>query len=584
MLRFVPALLALAMCLPAEVDQPLKTLRKSHPRLILLDADVARLRDSMQSDASAVRSIYQNVKSQAERILAAPPVEYKLIGPRLLDKSRTCLTRVYTLALLYRLDGDQRYLERALKELRAAAAFPDWHPAHFLDTAEMTHAFAIGYDWLYAALSAADKELLRRAIIEKGLDAAIPIYKERRWWTVAHHNWNQVCNGGITIGALAVAEDDPERATFVLRNSVESIKLAMQSYAPDGGWAEGPGYWQYATSYNVAYLAALETALGTDFGLASMEGFSQAGDFRIYFQGPGGGTFNYADAHPGIGNAPEMFWLARKFSQPAFAWDEQRNIQARNASPLDLVWRQPQAESPRAAQWPLDRVFRGVDVAFLRGDWEDPNTTWVAVKGGDNKANHAHLDLGSFVLDALGVRWAVDLGSDDYNLPDYFGRKRWTYYRLATESHNTVLIDGENQNPKAAAKIIEQQFSAKSAHVGIDLMQAYPGKIRRFVRGVTLADRKRVVVTDEIEAAQPVEALWGMVTDATVSVKGKHAELHKAGKTLWADVSSPEGAVFEVVSTQPPAPQNQNTGTRKLAVRLPGKVTNTRIEVSLAPQ
>lgn len=68
---------------------------------------------------------------------------------------------------------------------------------------------------------------------------------------------------------------------------------------------------------------------------------------------------------------------------------------------------------------PLDRWFRGVDVVSMRGSWS-ANTTFVACKGGDNRSNHAHLDLGTFVMDALGVRWACDLGSDAYTLPGYF--------------------------------------------------------------------------------------------------------------------------------------------------------------------
>ena len=72
-----------------------------------------------------------------------------LIGPRLLTVSRTVLERVTTLALLYRLDGDPRWVARAREELLAAAGFSDWNPSHFLDVAEMCHAFAIGYDWLY---------------------------------------------------------------------------------------------------------------------------------------------------------------------------------------------------------------------------------------------------------------------------------------------------------------------------------------------------------------------------------------------------------------------------------------------------
>ena len=72
------------------------------------------------------------------------------------------LHRVYTLALLYRLDGDQRYAERAWQELEAAAQFQDWNPRHFLDTAEMTHAFAIGYDWLYDVWTPEQRATLRR--------------------------------------------------------------------------------------------------------------------------------------------------------------------------------------------------------------------------------------------------------------------------------------------------------------------------------------------------------------------------------------------------------------------------------------
>ena len=55
------------------------------------------------------------------------------------------------------------------------------------------------------------------------------------------------------------------------------LPLAMAEFAPDGAWEEGPGYWNYATVYNVVFLAGLQTALGTDFGLSDIEGFSAGG-------------------------------------------------------------------------------------------------------------------------------------------------------------------------------------------------------------------------------------------------------------------------------------------------------------------
>ena len=62
-----------------------------------------------------------------------------------------------------------------------------------------------------------------------------------------------------------------ELAGEILHDALESIQLAMAEFAPDGAWKEGPGYWNYATSYNVVFLAGLQTALGTDFGLSQIE-------------------------------------------------------------------------------------------------------------------------------------------------------------------------------------------------------------------------------------------------------------------------------------------------------------------------
>jgi hypothetical protein len=568
----VLAVLALVTGLHAA-DRPLETLRREHPRLIASSADFTRLQSLVKSDPFAGR-LYDALKREADNIRKQPTVVHRLIGPRLLDQSRLCLNRIYTLALVYRMSADRVYLDRAVQELRAAAAFPDWNPSHFLDTAEMTHALAIGYDWLYADLGADDRAVIRHAIVEKGLDQAIPIYKEKRWWTVAIHNWNQVCNGGITMGALALADEEPERAEYIVGQSIDSIRRAMKSYGPEGGWAEGPGYWQYATVYNVYYLAGLESALGTDFGLSATPGFSRAGDFRLYFQGPTGNTFNYADAHPGSGLAPEMFWLARKFNQPAYAWDELRHLAAA-ARPhaLDLLWYMPKAAGPKESAWPLTRMFRGVDVAFLRTDWEDPKALWIAAKGGDNKANHSHLDLGSFVLEKSGVRWAVDLGGDEYNMPGYFGAQRFTYYRLRTESHNTVLIDGESQDKNAAAPMQMRDGAAL-----IDLSSAYRGKVSTFTRTVRL-DSGAAVVRDDIEAGQPLNAVWGMVTDAEIALDGRRTRLRKGDATLTAEITSPSDAVFEVVSTHQEPPQDANLGTKRLVVRLSGKVTKARIEV-----
>jgi hypothetical protein len=564
-------------------DDVLASLRPGHPRLVCLPEELERVRQLIETEDLA-RSYRDQLLAEAEAILGQPLVEYKIVGPRLLTQSRRCLDRVCTLSLVCRLTGDERFAARAREEMLTAAGFQDWNPSHFLDTAEMAHALAIGYDWLYDWLGEADRATIRTAIVEKGLRPGEASYKGEQpygWWVKCNHNWNQVCNGGLTIAALAIADEEPDLARFIVSEALKSVPRAMKQYAPDGGWAEGPGYWHYATRYNVYMLAALESALGTDFGLAETPGFAEAGRFRIYFCGPVGRTFNYADAGDGVGRAEEMFWLARHFDRPEYAWHE-RSMGGR-PTPWDLIWFDPRGKGPAESGLPLDAMFRGIDVAFFRSAWEDPKAVFVGFKGGDNRANHSHLDLGTFVLDALGQRWALDLGGDNYNLPAYFGNKRWTYYRLRTEGHNTIVLKGENQDPGAKAPIVAFASAPDRAFAVADLTAGYASQAARVQRGIALLDRRYVLIEDEVETTVPTEVVSGFHTDAEIAADGATARLSKGGVTLLARVIAPKGAAFEVLPANPPEPQGQQPNVHKLAVRLPERTGETRIVVLLAP-
>ncbi len=590
-----PLTLWAAPTLPPRA-QLLVPLKKEHPRLLASGEDFAALKSKLGSDEQ-LRSWHAKVQNQAKDIIAASPSKYEIPdGLRLLATSRRVMNRMVTLGLLYQLKPSegptaQDLVNRAWQELDAAANFPDWNPRHFLDTAEMTYAFAIAYDWFYDAWTPEQRTKLREAIINKGLQPALKVYNSPRGgWHRARHNWNQVCNGGIGVGALAIGDEEPQLCAEVLEHALRSIPLAMAEFAPDGAWKEGPGYWAYATMYNVAFLAALDSALGTDFGLSKMEGFSATGLFPLYLTGPLDRTFNYADGGDRAIRAPQMFWLARKFNQPIYAWYENR-LAAPSA--LDLLWHQQGNLGPKSQNLPLDKYFRESEVVTLRSEWENPKGVFIAFKAGDNKANHSHLDLGCFVLDALGVRWGVDLGADDYNLPAYFGSKRWDYYRLRAEGQNTIVVapgPGPDQDPSAAAKIVRFRSTPERAYGIADLSAAYKKNASRVERGIALLNRQRVLVQDEIEASKPTDAWWFMHTRAGVKIEdeGQSATLSELGAELRARILSPANAKFQIMEAQPlptsPHPERQakNEGIKKLAVHLQG-VTDSRLVILLSP-
>lgn len=567
---------------PQQQGDVLATLRPGHPRLIVLNDDLARARELIQTDPTA-RHWHDLLVAEAKRELKTKPVERVLIGPRLLDKSRTALNRISLLAGLYRLDGDRRYADRAVQEMLAVCAFADWNPKHFLDVAEMTTAVGIGYDWLFDVLTPEQRFTVRQAIVEKGLKPALPIYRGHKWWSAVSHNWNQVCNGGMTVGALAIADEERDLSREIINSARASIPKALRSYGPDGGWAEGPGYWAYATTYTAYYFSALSTALGTDFGQLATPGLADAGSFRIQSIGPDDLSFNYADAHANSARVAAMFWLARTFDRPAYAVHERSIGGDKLNGILDLFWYTPMGTSLPAAGVPTNAFFRGVNVAFFRSAWIDPAALYVGFKGGDNRANHAHLDLGTFVLDALGQRFAEDLGPDDYNIPGYFGAERWTYYRLKTEGHNTLTINGENQDVDAAAPIVSFEGAGPRPFAVADVSAAYRKTLKSWRRGIRMTDGKRVLVQDELEAKSgAVDVTWNLHTQATVTVEGDGASavLTMKGQTMRARVLSPVGAKFDVAAIQLDEPQKPVEGDVNLVLRV-GRVTSATVAVEL---
>jgi hypothetical protein len=577
----VTLMVSVALATATHAEDVLATLRKGHPRLMVLDSDLARVKEAIAKDPLA-KKWHDELRADAEKMLSAKPIEHVLIGPRLLDKSRTCLSRVSTLAGLYRLDGDERYAKRAILEMMTAASFKDWNPKHFLDTAEMSAALGIGYDWLYGVMTPEERTKIRDAIVKLGLDEGLKIYEKQTWWSVVKHNWNQVCNGGMTVGALAVADEEPEVAGRIVNYSRASIPRAMASFAPDGGWAEGPGYWSYTTMYTCFYLASVESALGTDFGIAKTPGYADTGYFRMHFISPIGQTFNYADAHEKPGTAFQMMWMGRALDRPLYAAHERSRVAHPGIFHL-LFWdgegTWPEADFPTAV------FYKGVDVAFMRSSWTDPRAFWIGFKGGDNRANHAHLDLGTFNFDALGQRWAEDLGSDYYNMPGYFGKQRFTYYRLRTEGHNTLTIDDTNQAVVAKAPIIAFGDDPAKRFAVADVTAAYGKKLKSWRRGVALVGGNRVVVLDELAAKEPVKVVWNFHTSAKVEVgsDAKTARLTGAnGAVMEVRLVSPAEGKFAIVSASAPPPQAPNKGVSNLTVALPGKVSATKIQVELA--
>ncbi len=433
-----------------------------------------------------------------------------------------------------------------------------------------------------------ERTTIREALVENGLKQVLPLYATDGWQVADNTNWNQVCNGGLGIACLSLGDAEPELARKIMHEGLRLLPNALKSYGDDGGWAEGPGYWNYATRYTAYYLDALQTALGKDFGLSDYEGLRKAGNFYMHAVGPGRRSFNYADAKEHLDPSHAMAFLARRFKRPIYDLVNDRGFSEKNVDPFSVLWHEDVPKDLDLDKEPLDAYFKNVGVAFFRSNWSSDTAIFAGFKGGDNTSNHGHLDLGCFVLDADGVRWAVDLGGDEYNLPGYFDKGaqggRWKYYRMGSLSHNTLVIDGKNQAVEAQAPVTKFSSKPAFAYAVADLSAAYADSALSVRRGLALLGRRRMLIQDELTLKPGAHELrWGMVTRADLKLEGAKAILSQEGKTLEARILSPPGAVFVELSTRPKLKEeDQNQGTRMLALNLSG-VTQTTLTVLLSP-
>jgi hypothetical protein len=119
--------------------------------------------------------------------------------------------------------------------------------------------------------------------------------------------------------------------------------------------------------------------------------------------------------------------------------------------------------------------------------------------------------------------------------------------------------------------------------VQIDLLRADAGKVKQWTRRYALAQRQAVLIGDSVRSDQPVEVIWGMMTDAEITVSGQTATLRKNGWNLAAEIRSPRHAVFDVAPLRSAPPQALNPNFHKLIVRLGDKVTELDLGIILTP-
>ena len=570
--------------------------KKGHPRIFL---DKERFERIKNSDDPIYIAGVKHVMTRADGYLEKPLLHYEIPdGIRLLDVSRATLDRSLSLGMAYRLTGEEKYAERLWRELENAAGYSDWNPYHHLDVGEMVNAFGIGFDWIYDYLTEEQKSVLIRAIQEKGFMATMDDYLDRerrrsyRWYQDdPGDNWKFVCNGGATVAALAICDEesvDVELLTDVVGYAfADTYRAARNMYYEDGSYIEGFNYWNYASEYFGFYVSALKSAAGTDYGLADHEPVRTSAYYVKQMCSNSFKSFNFGDAGETFMAVSALLWIGDYFKDARITTMRKDAMLAdlSRVRTYDLLWYVPCESEYLGTDIPLGFGRVGGDNASFRTGF-DEDDLYAAIHFGENDAYHGHADTGTFVIEWKKRRFICDLGADNYNVHYHHT------YRYRAEGHNALVFnpgDCPDQNIKAYTRIERFSNGAQGDMFAVaDTSDVYFGRpVKRGIRITESDGLKWVTVRDEYKLKKDEVGLWFAHTAGDIELfdDGESAIITVDGEKMLVICTT--GQLLEVwpcelmCKEHNQQGQYDNSAYKKLAVRLDPR--DKAVEVAFRP-
>jgi hypothetical protein len=553
----------------------IKSLR--HPFLFFTEQEKPAMLNRIQNDPES-KHILNKLLLEARRFMFMPvsrEIPRQGENPRadwtedeISNKYQTYLRgyreAAFVLSFTYQLTGDVKYAQKAFEFADAYCAVPTWtQGAHEfpiiynrimpwnvpddqvnfsfdISTGDGARDVAIIYDWTYQALNQRQRDRIRGALLERAITKVRGNY-EFHWWATAYRcNWNNVCNSGAGIAALALLPDHPQ-LTDVVAESFNRITKTLSQLDENGGWQEGGGYWNYSVSTAIYFADALKRLSNGKHNLFKTERFANNPvTFPVYISLPGNGSVNFEDSgsHT-IGATHILNKIATETGSNAAAWYRKEKLNDGD-DVFDLIWPRPSVE-PLPFKNP-SLHFKGIDWWVMRSDFTNPDNTTVVGKAGKNDdPHHGHLDIGQFIVYWKNKFFISEINRGSYD-QEYFSELRWEYPQASSQGHNLIFVNGENQSPgklwkkpfdyEKGGKVEEFRASPQRDYVIMDPTNAYEkNHLKGWRRHITLEKPNVTIVLDEVNSKAGSEIEQRFHSECSINTTNRFTLLsHEVGK------------------------------------------------------
>lgn len=554
---------------PQDVINDLKATNpnKEHPRILITKDELPALRLKIENDEK-VKEWMNDVIETADQSIGSEPLDYGATdGVRMTYICDLANERIRSCGFTYLMTGDEKYAQEVVTNVMNICSFPDWHPNHFLDTARLAMAVAVGYDWCYDYFTDEQKKTVRDALVEYSMKEIMKDFKDEERdrsykWSIPSStyptNWISHCCGGVSLAALAIGDEDAEAQQLcgeIISRGLNNLKDLLAAFAPDGAWYEGNGYWMGTYEGFSICFNAYKTALGTDYGLTNSPGLHEGAYYEIGTQHEPIGCINLSDCSEALINPTSFLWLSNLYNDPGLTKYYTLNKKDKG-NVFDIIWYNPELNNGEL-NIAEDGYYREVEITTSRTGFGKQDL-FFAFHGAEDGRDNSHLDGGTFFFDLFGQRWARDMGSEP---SDYLhtGIRRWDKYRCRAEGHNTLSFNPsylDDQNRFAICPVDRFEYNDYSSVSSSDLTELYAYKNVESMRRTAFVDKvdKTVTVQDEIVMKKPGDFYWFMHTYASgidVDEDGRSATLTIGYNSIGAKIIGDDNLKFEAMRCVP---------------------------------
>ena len=492
---------------------------------------------------------------------------------------------------VYKEDARRRVLNLAAWDPRGPTTVDDQESRY------VAYVVAVGYDWLAATWSAAEREQVLTMLNTRIGDLHAWATGARGWppsdpnagipppiWQTPRDSHRNVTAAVVAGMSTLLVGDLPAADTWV-RDLLPFAANVMSPWSgEEGGYANGTAYsmWDTGGLLTTWYVLRQATCGGPAcIDMAQKAWVRNWGRFITYFVPPtypadaaihdvrkndAGtpiGLFGDGFAEPELFEARARFVKSyANFAPGAFACWLAAGLTGGDQTRAEYLMSPPDTCAAPAAfpsGAPNSLYLPAIGWLAMHSDLADLDRTSVYFKSSPRPFgafNHQSADQNAFVINAGGERLAIESG---YN--DDFGTNHWQYWVKRTRSKNAITFDGGQgqiafehlPDPFKATghgSIVRQHSTADFDIVTGDAKDAYNGALTRALRTVVFLRPGTILVYDSLASSTPRTWEWNIhaLNPFTVISSSRRVLITRGTQSLCVEVLAGPPRQFVPVS------------------------------------